>query len=203
MNIDAYHVRRATTDDLPQLSALWLTARFPVDDLEKRFTEFQVAADAEGQVVGAIGLQIAGTDGEIHSEWFSDFALSEALRPLFWERFQIVAQNHGLFRLWTEESAPFWKKGAGFSRPSADVITRIPEGFGPAHGNWLVLRLKDESADPALLEAQFALFRDAERAKREKILQRAHALRVAGTGIAVILFILAIGALVWFARHRQ
>jgi N-acetylglutamate synthase-like GNAT family acetyltransferase len=202
VNIDAYQVRRATTDDLAQLSELWGTAQFPVAELEKRFTEFQVASTATGQVVAAVGLQVAGTEGKIHSEWFADFALSEALRPPIWERLQVVAQNHGLFRLWTKESAPFWKKGAGFSRPSGEVINRLPADFGGVQGSWLMLRLRDEGADPTLLDAQFALFRDAERVRREKVLQRAHALKMAGTGIAVILFLLALATLIWFARHR-
>lgn len=202
MNIDAYQVRRATTDDLPQLSELWKTAQFPVNELEKRFTEFQIAATATGEVVAAIGLQVAGSDGRIHSEWFTDFALSEALRPPLWDRLQVVALNHGLFRLWTDESAPFWKKGAGFSSASGELMGRLPADFGGAPGGWLVLRLKDESANPDLIEAQFTLFRDAEKARREKLLQRAHMIKMIGTGIAVLLFLLALGTLVWFFRHR-
>ncbi|HUD83500.1 MAG TPA: hypothetical protein VMQ67_08345 [Candidatus Saccharimonadales bacterium] len=203
MNTDAYQVRRATTDDLAQLSELWRTAQFPVAELEKRFTEFQVAASATGEVVAAIGLQVAGTDGKIHSEWFGDFALSDALRPPLWERLQVVALNHGLFRLWTEESAPYWRKGAGFSSPPGELISRLPAEFGAARAGWLVLRLKDEGADPNLVEAQFAIFRDAERVRLEKLLQRAHALKMVGTGIAVILFLLALGTLVWFVHHRR
>jgi N-acetylglutamate synthase-like GNAT family acetyltransferase len=203
VNINAYQVRRATTDDLPQLSELWKTAQFPLDDLEKRFTEFQVAARPQGEIVACIGLQIVGTDGRLHSEWFTDFALSEALRPPLWNRLQLVAANHGLFRLWTDESAPFWKKGAGFSATTAEVMTKLPAEFGEARGGWFVLRLKEESADPSLLDAQFAMFRDAEKAKREKMLQRANAIRVIGTGIAVVIFLTALAMLVWFVHHRQ
>jgi N-acetylglutamate synthase-like GNAT family acetyltransferase len=203
VNIDAYQLRRATTDDLPQLSEMWQAAQLPVAELEKRFTEFQVAATAAGGIVAAVGIQVAGIDGRIHSEWFTDFALSDALRLPLWERLQAVASNHGLFRLWTNESAPFWKKGAGFSSPPADLMSRMPAEFGATGAGWLVLRLKDEGADPNLLEAQFALFRDAERARREKLLQRAHAVKMFGTGIAVILFLMALGTLIWFVRHRQ
>jgi hypothetical protein len=53
-----------------------------------------------------------------------------------------------------------------------------------------------------LLEAQFTLFREAERAKREKLLQRAAAIKMVGTGIAVLLFLFAMGMLVWYFRHR-
>ena len=194
-----YNVRRATTDDLKQLTVVWTAAALPTMELEKRFTEFQVAESADGRIVGAIGLQVAGTEGRIHSETFADFALSDILRPLFWQRLETMARNHGLFRLWTTESAPFWKKDVGFSTASDPV----PETFGPAPGPWLVLRLKDESADPNLLEAQFTLFRETERAKREKLLHSAAALKMIGTAIAAILFIFAMGVLIWFFRHRH
>ena len=198
MSAPGYRIRRATTDDLEQLTAVWAAAALPAGELDKQFTEFQVAESAEGQIVGAVALQIAGSEGRIHSEAFADFALSDTLRPLLWQRLEIVARNHGLFRIWTAETAPFWKKDAGF----ATAPGRPPEAFGAARGIWLALRLKDEGADPNLLEAQFQLFREAERARRERLLQRAAAVKIAGTLIAVLLFIFSIGVLVWFFRHR-
>ncbi len=198
MTTPSYRVRRATTDDLKQLMAVWAAAALPAAELEKRFTEFQVAESPDGRIVAAIGLQVAGADGKIHSETFADFALSDTLRPLFWQRLETMARNHGLFRLWTAETAPFWTRAAGFCTASAPP----PQAFGPVRGPWLAMRLKDESADPTLIEAQFALFREAERAKREKLLQRAAAIRVVGTAIAVLLFVLSMGMLFWFFRHR-
>ena len=194
----SYRVRRATTDDLEALKAVWAAAGLPAEELEKQFTEFQVAERADGGIAAAIALQIEGAHGRIHSESFADFALTDILRPLLWERLETMARNHGLFRLWTVEPAPFWKKSAGFS----SATTEPPEVFGPARGPWLALRLKDEAADPNLLEAQFNLFREAERAKREKLLQHAAALKMAGTVMAVLLFLFAMGVLVWFFRHR-
>jgi len=194
----SYRARRATTDDLNQLKTLWAEAGLPAAELEKQFTDFQVVESTDGRVVGAIGLQIEGAHGRIHSEAFADFGLTDTLRPLLWGRLEKMAGSHGLFRLWTLESAPFWKKGAGFSSATAQP----PEVFGPANEAWLALRLKDEGADPDLLEMQFNLFREGERAKREKLLQRAAALKMVGTAIAVLLFIFAIGVLVLFFRHR-
>ena len=194
----SYRIRRATTDDLEQLMAVWAAAALPAAELEKQFTEFQVAEGPGGQIVGAIALQVAGADGKIHSETFADFALSDALRPLLWQRMEVVARNHGLFRLWTAETALFWKKDVGFS----SATSQPPEVFGPAGGPWFSLRLKDEGADPNLLEAQFELFREAERARREKLLQRAAALKTLGTLIAMLLFLFSLGVLVWFFRHR-
>ena len=198
-----FQIRLATVDDLPLLKPLWQEAQFSETDLEKRFTEFQVALNDQGAVVGALALQVAGADGRIHSETFADFALCDTLRPLLWERLQGVARNHGLFRLWTEEGAPYWRKDAGFSTPPAEALSRFPEAFGPMHGGWIALRLRDESADPNLLEAQFALFRQAEQAKRDKLLQRAQFLKMAGTAIAAALFVFALALLVWVVRHRH
>jgi hypothetical protein len=199
MDAPGYRVRRATTDDLEQLLTVWAAAALPAAELEKRFTEFQVAEGPDGCIVGAIALQVAGTDGKIHSESFADFALSDTLRPLFWQRIETMARNHGLFRLWTTETAPFWKKDAGFIAATG----ALPEVLGPAQGAWLTLRLKDESADPNLIEAQFALYLQTERAKREKLLQRAAALKGVGTAIAVVLFIFSMVILFWFFRHRH
>jgi N-acetylglutamate synthase-like GNAT family acetyltransferase len=200
---DTFQVRRATVDDLPRLKELWLGAQLSPDDLEKTFTEFQVAENSQGEVVAAIALQKSGADGKLHSETFADFALSDTLRPLLWERVQRLARNHLLFRIWTEETAPFWKKDAGFSTPSRDLLNQLPAPFGAAHDGWLALRLRDESADPNLLDAQFAIFRESERVHREKLLQRAELLKMAGTGIAVLLFLFALAVLVWFIRHRR
>src|SRR5437899_8392350 len=100
MNSSSYRVRRATLDDLPKLTALWASMHFATDDLGKRITEFQIAENAESELLGAIGLELAQKQGRIHSEAFTDFALSDALRPMFWERLQSVATNHGLLRLW-------------------------------------------------------------------------------------------------------
>src|SRR5271154_1485404 len=113
--MNRYRTRRATVDDLAQLAVLWRAAQMPVAELEKQFTDFQVAEDDQGKVAAAIGLHIDGSSGRGHSETFADFGLTDTLRPALWARLQVVAQNHGLFRLWTEEDAPWWKKDAGFS----------------------------------------------------------------------------------------
>ena len=108
MSTSSFRVRRATLEDLNQLSGRWKTMHLPADDLGKRVTEFQVAEDGEGKLAGAVGLQIAQRQGRVHSEAFGDFALADVLRPLLWERLQSLATNHGLLRVWTQEKAPFW-----------------------------------------------------------------------------------------------
>src|SRR5207244_2965542 len=100
MNPSGYHVRRATLDDLEKLRNLWKIRKFDILELEKRFTEFQVACDAKGELAGSIGLQILNQQGKIHSAVFKNIEDEEILTPILWERLQAVAKNHGLFRLW-------------------------------------------------------------------------------------------------------
>src|SRR5436190_18984508 len=121
MNGSNYRVRRATLDDLGALRPLWEAMRLPVAELEKRLIEFQVAESSEGKIVGAIGFQAEGRYGRIHSEAFSDFGATDLVRPLFWERIQTLARNHGIVRVWTREQVPFWKQ-QGFQSAPADVL---------------------------------------------------------------------------------
>ena len=64
-------VRRATVEDLPKLVPLWQAEQLPWAGLEKRFKEFQVVEMPDGEVVAAVGLEIAGTEGRLHSEVFA------------------------------------------------------------------------------------------------------------------------------------
>jgi N-acetylglutamate synthase-like GNAT family acetyltransferase len=201
--MNSYQTRRATVDDLAQLAALWQAAHLPVAELEKRFTDFQVAEDGEGKLVAAIGLHIEASHGRVHSEAFGDNALTDTLRPTLWQRLQVVAQNHGLFRLWTEEAATWWKEHAGFSAPSDELLQKLPGVYGPPHAAWLTLRLKDEAAEPDLLEKQFAMFKEAERVDLEKLARQGRALKITGTLISLLLFLFAMLVLfsVWKRRR--
>ena len=55
----SYRVRRATTDDLDKLIEVWKAAALPSEQLEKQFTDFQVAETADGRIVGAIALRVS------------------------------------------------------------------------------------------------------------------------------------------------
>jgi N-acetylglutamate synthase-like GNAT family acetyltransferase len=201
--MNSYRTRRATVDDLAQLAALWQAANLPVAELEKRFTDFQVAEDEQGKLAAAIGLHIEGGHGRVHSESFADFALADALRPALWKRLQVVAQNHGLFRLWTEAAAPFWKEDAGFSAPPDELLKKLPEPYGPRHPAWLTLRLRDEGAEAALLDKEIAFFREVERARREKIMHRGKVLKIIGAVISVLLLLFALTVLFSAFKHRR
>ena len=190
-------------DDLAQLAELWQAAHLQGADLERQFTDFQVAEDAQGKLAAAVGLHIEGSHGRVHSETFADFALTDALRPALWERLQVVAQNHGLFRLWTAEAAPWWKKDAGFSMPSDELLQKLPETFGPRQAAWLTLRLRDEAADPAFFDKQIAMFKEAERVRRERLMRQGRAMRIIGTVISALLLLFALTVLFYVLRKRR
>src|SRR5205809_187432 len=157
MNSSSYRLRRATLDDLPRLTALWASMQFPTEDLGKRITEFQVAENTESELLGAVGLQIAQKQGKIHSEAFTDFSLCDSLRPLFWERIQSIATNHGLLRLWTQEHAPFWKH-CGLVKADDEALQKLPAIWkGPAAG-WLTLKLKEDLDVLVSADKEFSVF---------------------------------------------
>jgi N-acetylglutamate synthase-like GNAT family acetyltransferase len=197
-----YRVRRATTDDVPSLMVLWRAAHLPVDELEKRFTEFQLIESADGVLAGSIGLQMIQQQGKIHSETFADFGQADVLRPLLWKRLQSVAQNNGLFRFWTQETAPFWKQN-GFTLPDKDVLAKLLPVFGDAKSSWLSIQLKDENALPDSIEAEFAKFRDAEKANTEKLKDRARVMKLVAASISVLLFIALAVCFFYLFKHKQ
>ena len=201
--LSSHRTRRATTDDLEQLHALWQAERLPAGELEKQLTDFQVAEDEHGGVAAAIALQITGNQGRIHSETFADFGQTDLLRPRLWRQLQSTAQNHGLFRLWTRETAPFWRKDAGFAEPTRELLEKLPANFGAAGPGWLELRIREEGADPELLARQFELFKITEQEKRNKILRHARLLRIVGTLIAILIFATGFVMLLWVFRQRS
>jgi N-acetylglutamate synthase-like GNAT family acetyltransferase len=199
--MNTYRIRRATSDDLQMLLTLWREAQMPALELEKRFTEFQVVEDEKGGLVAAIGLQIEGHIGRIHSETIADFSLADVVRPLLWQRFQTLVVNHGLYRLWTDETAPFWKKDAGFAEPSAKVRETLPTAFGAWHDKWLTLWLKDAPVFPEDIDKQFELFRQAGEAQRTRWTRSASVLNGVLLIGGALVFLLGIGLLIYVVRH--
>lgn len=203
MNAGNYRARRATTDDVAALVPLWQSAQLPgAAELDKRLTEFQVVEDADGKLLGAIGLQIAGSEGKIHSEAYADFALTDQLRPLLWERINTVAKNHGLFRLWTNESAPFWKKDCGFIDPSAEVLQKFPAQFGKPGSTLRILQLKEDRADPHSIDAEFDRFKAEEKLRNDKMFEQARTLQWILRGFAALLFVVVVIGVIYLLRAK-
>ncbi len=192
MDSSNYRVRRATLDDLAQLVKLWQAMRLAVDDLGKRITEFQIAEDAEGKLLGAVGLQVAAKQGRIHSEGFVDFSLADNLRPVLWERVQSVARNHGLLRLWSQEKAPFWSH-CGLLPADAETMEKLPALWRGDNSGWLTLKLRDDLETVMSLDKEFAMFMESEKQHTARTFQQARVLKIVATliALAVLLLVLA------------
>src|SRR4051794_41763220 len=106
MNSSNYRVRRATLDDVAQLMALWKSMHFPVDELARRVTDFQVAEDGEGKVAGAGGLQIAERQGGGHSEGFPHLFLADPGGGRFFGRLHSPAAHQGFVWVFTPPPGP-------------------------------------------------------------------------------------------------
>jgi N-acetylglutamate synthase-like GNAT family acetyltransferase len=188
-----FSIRRATTDDRESLKSLWRSMLLPADELEKRLTEFQVAETADGRLLGAIGIQIVRQHARLHSESYLDFARTDEARQLFWNRMQTLASNHGVFRVWTQESSPFWSQ-LGFRSANAAKLAELPPEWQLAKGEWFMLQLKDEQAIVNALDKDFADFMSMERRHTERTYEQARTLRtiitVIGFTIGILCFIL-------------
>jgi len=193
--------RRATLDDITALRTLWETMRYPVAELEKQLTEFQVVVDVAGAVVGTIGLRTAQKQGQIHSEAYSDFSLADRARPVLWERLQSLSTNHGLVRLWTHDSSPFWTQN-GFQPATPSELEKLPETWDRTKPGWLSLQLKDENA-VASLDKEFAMFVASEKQRSEQALGQARVLKTIVTIFAIVFALGIIAAAVYLFLARR
>lgn len=194
------HIRRATVDDLPALKSLWTAAQFPADELESCLTEFQVV-EAGGVFAGALALQILRQHARLHSEDYADFAIADAARELFWERIQNLTANHGVFRIWTQETSPFWTHW-GFQPASAETLARLPDEWKYLEGRWLTMELKKEDAINDALNNQFGDFMAAEKKQTAQVAARASQIRTFFTIIFFAIGFIGIAFAVWLLmRH--
>jgi hypothetical protein len=203
MSPQILRIRRATVDDRAALKTIWASMRLPADELEKRLTEFQVVENAEGGVLGALGFQVLRQHALLHNESYSDFAVADAARELFWERLQKLAANHGVFRVWTQERSPFWKS-FGFQPPATEVLARLPEEWkNEFDGGWLTLQLKNEELISAALEKQFVPFMTGEKLETKKISEKAKTINTIITIVGFAIGIICIGAAIYLFIHRN
>jgi N-acetylglutamate synthase-like GNAT family acetyltransferase len=200
MNPGLLRIRRATVDDLPALKSLWATAQLPAAELEGRLTEFQVV-EAGGTFVGAVGIQIVRQHLRFYAEDFADFSVADAARELFWERLETLAANHSVFRVWTQETSPFWTHW-GFQPAAAETLERLPEEWKDLAGRWRSLELKNEEVIRHALSSQFAGFMDTEKKQTATVAAQARRLRTIFTVLFFAIGLLCIAAAVFlFLRH--
>jgi hypothetical protein len=187
-------VRRATIDDLSKLAPLWRAEGLASQDLEKRFKEFQII-EAEGEI------QIGGQEGRLHSEVYAYPEQADVLRAQLWERVQTVATNHGLIRLWTQFEAPFWRT-AGFTPASGELAARLPGSFIENDRPWAFVQLRSEAASTVSLDKEFAMFKEAERERTERMFRQARVLKMIAVVVAVAVLCLVILWAFYFVRLR-
>lgn len=201
MSAAPLRVRRATIDDLATLKALWQELKLDATDLERRLTEFQVAEGTDGRLVGGVALQMIQGQGLLHSEVFSDFAIADQARPLLWERLQAVAANHGLLRVWTRESAPFWSH-CGLRTATGEQLAKLPEPWRVRDARWLVLQLREETSATLSVEREFEVFMRTEKERSQAAIQQAKTLKTVATVLALLLAVAVIGVAVYALRHN-
>ncbi|PWU16833.1 MAG: hypothetical protein C5B50_12480 [Verrucomicrobia bacterium] len=201
MSSASFTIRRATLEDLEQLTVLWQSMHYSPDDLGRRITEFQVAQDQNGKLLGGVALQINERQGRIHSEAFTDFALADRLRPLLWDRLQALGNNHGVLRFWTQERAPFWTQ-CGLVKADAESLTKLPAVWRDSSCNWLTLKLRDDLHQLLSAEQQFELLMASERERTQRVFQHARILKLIATVIALALFGLVMLGIFFIVRRN-
>ena len=203
MSTSQPQARRATIDDLSKLTPLWRAEGLAAHELEKRFKEFQLVEGAGGEIAAAVGLQVVGLEGRLHSEAFARQEQADATRELLWERAQVVAQNHGLVRLWTQFSTPFWNH-SGFRYAGQDVLAKLPPVFGGEPQPWQFLQLKEETGVPVSIDKEFALFKEMEKERTDKIFRQAKVLKLVALIVVLAVFgLVAFFVLSWFRAKGQ
>ena len=194
MSLAQFQARRATLDDLSGLRQLWQNSGVYDRSLEKRLTEFQVVKDLKGTIVGCLGFQIAARQGKVDHCLCRKPEIKDSAHFLLWKRIQSLAQNHGLVRLWTQESDAFWTEH-GFSEADDILRQKIPAEFGDSAEKWMTLQLRVESLDGLTLEQHLELFQRSQKENTQKALARIRGVRwFAGVAALVVLF-----ALIWLA----
>jgi N-acetylglutamate synthase-like GNAT family acetyltransferase len=196
-----FQARRATVDDLPRLKQLWALMRLPEAELERQLTDFQVIVDEAGIVVGCAAFQMNQRHARIHGESFEDFGLADYARPALWSRIQTLATNHGLVRLWTQETSPFWSRN-GFQAATEDALERMPLTWERSGTGWLTIKLKDEEAMTSL-DKEFAMFVESERRQRDQLLGQTKIFKTLTIGGILLMVLALIAATIWlFFKQR-
>ncbi len=195
-------IRRATTDDFQSLRSLWNSVGLPADELERRLTEFQVIESADGQIAGAIGLQIIRQHALLHSEAYADFSVADAARQLFWERIQLIASHHGVFRLWTQENSPFWSH-CGFRIVITESLVHLPEEWKRFEGKWYTLQLKNEEIIAAAFEKHLAGFMDSGKKQAARVSEKARTINTIIIVVCLGIFFICIALLIYIITHRR
>ena len=198
MQDDKLITRRATVDDLPQLITLWMDAHLPADVFEKRLTEFHIVEDPlTKRILAAIGLHSQESAVMLHSEVFGDPANEDLYRDMLWPRFKTLARSLGASRIWTQETASFWRR-EGFRLADEEVLKKRPHfPDGEEHLPWCFMQIFDEEKiEQAMGEHRYDDLLQMQRDESDAYAQQMKVLRnviitlgIALIGIMLIMFL--------------
>ncbi len=198
MILPNHQVRRATIDDLPRLVPLWAQENLPARELEKRFKEFQVAETDDGELIGTLGVKIAGLEGLVHGEAFAHPEQADQLRTRLWDRSLVLIKNHGLGRVWTQLSSPFWNTN-GFHVAPTEMLAKLPAEFAGAPAPWRYLQLRETTVPTVSVDKEFAIFKEAEQESTQRLFRQAKVLKlVAGVVAGFVLLLVLLWAFLFF-----
>lgn len=183
--------RRATIEDLPKLMSLWQQESLPAEEMGKRLQEFQVIEGAGGEILGALGFQIAGQEARLHSEAFLRPEEADVARAKLWERVQMVSKNHGLARLWTQQDAPFWSQ-IGFQSSPTELAAKLPAPFAGQPQPWAHIQLRAEAAGVPSIDQEFAIFKEMQRAETQRVFRQAKVMKIVAAVVVVIVCALVV-----------
>jgi N-acetylglutamate synthase-like GNAT family acetyltransferase len=199
MTDEQYVTRRATVEDLPQLIALWRLEQLPADILEKRFTEFHLVADAGGRVLAAIGIQLAGTQGLMHSESIAMAEMSDAMREMLWGRLQVIIKSNSLERLWTRLHSHYWR-ALGFQRATAEQLKMLPAKFAQGEGPWNIKSLSAADANAAF-EREMAELKAMQQREIARTQQRAQLMKRVAMGVVVVVCLIGMAFVIALIKY--
>ncbi len=195
-------VRRATLDDMESLLGLWRECRLPAHELEPRFTEFQIAVDAQGWILACLGFRSSGTHGHIHSFGCRRGDLEPGLLDLLWERALNLANQTGCLRLWTRDPGPVWRD-RGFQPATPSERRDLPNTLSEGREGWLSIKLRDEPLKLLAAEEQLEAYLELERMRTERMLRRGRFIKLVVTALAAGGFLLLLAALVVVLRRGR
>jgi hypothetical protein len=205
MTEQTFNFRRATLEDMDILRGLWQTALFPVLELEKRLTEFQIVEGNDGRLLGALGICVQGEEALVHHEAYTHPATEAAIREKLWNRLKVLFGNQSAHRIWTCEKAGFWKE-TGFRKPTAEEKSKYPSAFGSGGNALLMYPLKDLKAErmieKKIIELQATREEEEVQLEQRTRMVRIIAFSVAGFFMALLIYFTMKG-LMAFLQIRQ
>lgn len=189
MTDQTFHFRRATLEDIDVLRGLWQTALFPLYDLEKRLTEFQIVEGVDGRLLGALGMCVQGEEAFIHHEAYTHPSTEAAIREKLWNRLKFLFGNQSAHRIWTCEKADFWKQ-AGFRKPTVEEKTKFPSDFGSSGKDTLLMYpLKDMKAE-RMIEKKIIELQAAREVEEVQLEKRTRIIRIVSFSLAGFFMVL-------------